>query len=360
MSDSKRLANFFKPSVLNLEGYASPPQKQFKAKLNQNESPFDVPDDLKELCLKVMEKIEWNRYPINESPGLRHKLAERHEVAPEQILLGSGSNQIFQTLLTATLRPGDVSVVLPPTFSLYELFLNIYDGEVAEVLIEPDAKDFPLEQVLATINETQPKLTFLCSPNNPTGAELDLDHARAICEAAPGLVFFDEAYGEFSEQTAVLLLPQFDNLIISRTFSKAFSMAGLRFGYFITSPDIIAQLRKVNIPYNVNLFTEAVALMLLDHQELMQKNVDYLKTERDRMAMELRQMEKITVYPSAANFLLIKGPEEINLFAELKNRGVLVRDVGSYPLLGGFQRVSVGFRDENNLFLDTLKKIVEG
>ncbi len=351
------IENYIKKSVLKLHGYTSPPQKEYKAKLNQNESPFDVPNLLKEELAEAAKNLEWNRYPLNESPALMEKLAQRHNVVSRQILLGNGSNQIFQTLLTATLEPGNAVLYTPPTFSLYDLYTDIYDGKLIEVLQAPGAA-YPIEKVLAAIKEHNPKLVFICSPNNPTGWEIDLSLVEEICRATNGLVFFDEAYGEFTEQSAIPLLPKFENLLISRTFSKAFSMAGLRFGYFVGNEPVIDQLRKVNIPYNINLFTEMVALRVLDYESEMRMHVQYLKDERDRVALEMHKIDGITVFPSAANFILLKGPENLDLFRALKDRGVLVRDVSSYPLLTGHQRVSIGFKEENDLFLETLKNIM--
>ncbi len=348
---------YFKQSVLNLHGYTSPPQKEFKVKLNQNESPFDVPQEIKDELAETAKSLQWNRYPVNESPALLHKLAERHDVEPDQILLGNGSNQLFQTLLTATLEPGDRVVSTPPTFSLYDLYTTIYDGKSIDVLHAPGT-EYPYKSVLAAIHQHNPKLVFVCSPNNPTGYETDLDLVAELCKASNGLVFFDEAYGEFSIQTAMPVLEEYENIVISRTFSKAFSMAGLRFGYFVARPEIIAQLRKVNIPYNVNIFTELVALRLLEEQENMHEHVLFLIQERQRIFHELEQIDGVTVFRSAANFLLFRGPEHINLFQALKEHGVLVRDVSSYPLLEGYSRVSIGYKEENDLFLDTLKSIM--
>ena len=347
---------YFKKSVLDLHGYTSPPQKEYRTKLNQNESPFDVPQHLKNELAEAAKKLAWNRYPVNESPALMEKLALRHGVKARQIVLGNGSNQLFQTLLTATIEPGDAVIYTPPTFSLYDLYTDIYNGELVEVL-QPPGADYPTDKVLAAINAKNPKLVFICSPNNPTGAEIDLSIVERICRASTGLVFFDEAYGEFSDQSAIPLLEKYENLLISRTFSKAFSMAGLRFGYFVGNEPVIDQLRKVNIPYNVNLFTEMAALRLLDEEDEMRRQVHYIKDERDRVAVEMQAIDGITIFPSAANFILIKGPDF--LFQALKDRGVLVRDVSSYPLLSGHQRVSIGFKEENDLFLKTLKQIMD-
>ncbi|MDZ7372310.1 MAG: aminotransferase class I/II-fold pyridoxal phosphate-dependent enzyme, partial [candidate division KSB1 bacterium] len=224
---------------------------------------------------------------------------------------------------------------------------------------KPPGEPYPIDRVLEEIRRRRPKLVFLCSPNNPTGEEIELAHVREICSAAEGLVLFDEAYAEFTDQTAVDLLPVCRNLIVSRTFSKAFSFAGLRFGYFIADANIIAELRKVNLPYNINLFTEAAALRLLDSEKEMLQRIDFILQERERLYQELRRFKQLLVYPSKANFLLLKPQINLNLFRALKERGVLVRDVGSYPLLSGCVRVTVGLREENDLFLSVLESILE-
>ena len=349
---------FFKNSVLQLDGYTSPPQKEFRAKLNQNESPFDVPQLFKNELTKALSTRNWNRYPINESPELIKKLADWHGVHPRQVLLGNGSNQLFQTLLTAVVAPGDGVLYTAPTFSLYHLFSTIYDAELIEIDQAP-FEDYPLQKVLQAVETRIPKILFLCSPNNPTGYEIDLAAVEQICKAARGLVFIDEAYGEFTQKSAISLLEKYDNILISRTFSKAFSMAGLRFGYFIGSEKVIHELRTVNLPYNVNIFTEMAALYLLDHLDVMRKNIDYIKMERERVFERLNGMHELVVYPSAANFLLIKGPSTIDLFQALREQGVLVRDVSSYPLLTRHQRATIGLKEENNLFLDALQSVLQ-
>jgi len=350
------MKDIFKQSVLSLEGYISPPQKDFRVKLNQNESPFDVPADLKEELTDAAKSIPWNRYPINESPLLTGKLAQRHGVTPNQILLGNGSNQLFQTLLTAIIEPGDAVLYTPPTFSLFELFVQLYEGRLLNAIQLP-GMGYPLDNVMDFIYSQQPKLILMCSPNNPTGGNIDLEYVETMCEASSGLIFFDEAYAEFAGYSAIDLLNSHNNVLVSRTFSKAFSMAGLRFGYFVGHESLIQQLRKVNIPYTVNVFTELVATRLLDHRDRMQEQVDWIISERDRMSAEMRDLPNLVVYPSSANFILM-GAERLNLFQRLKERGVLVRDVGEYPFLQDHQRVTVGFREENDIFLRELRDIL--
>ncbi len=351
------MTRWFRQAVLDRPGYVSPPQQNYRVKLNQNESPFDVPAQLKKELTEAALQLEWNRYPVYRSLPLTERLAERHGVLPEHILPGNGSNQLLQTVLMAALQPDEAVLYTVPTFSLYELYTDVFLGRSVELPQAPGA-EYPMKAILTAVREQRPKIVFICSPNNPTGAEVDLESVRRICAAADGLVFFDEAYAEFTEQSAVDLLPHCPNLIVSRTFSKAFSMAGLRFGYLIASAEIIEQLRKVNLPYGVNIFTETAAVRLLDHEQELMRNVAYLKAERERLFSALSSMPGIEVFPSKANFLLLRSSAGVDLFQALKSRGVLVRDVSSYPLLKGCVRVTVGFHEENDLFLEVLTDVL--
>jgi len=344
----------FKRTLLALRGYVSPPQEKLRAKINQNESPFDLPQDFKQRVLEKVATLSWNRYPLNEPPVLKSRIAAWHQVHPDQVLLGNGSNQLLQTLLLATIEPNEKVLFFPPTFGLFELFTALFNGQAVQVF-RPPGEPFPLAESLAAIKKEQPKLILLCSPNNPTGAEITLTDLQTICEAAPGFVFMDEAYGEFSAQTSVSMVAANPNLIISRTFSKAFSMAGLRLGYLIASAENISQLRKANLPYNVNLLTGMIAEELLLQKEIMLVETANLIKEREWLYRGLQGVDSLQAYPSGANFILFHCKNARSLFNKLKSQGILVRDVGDYPLLENHLRVSVGTRQENEWFLHALK-----
>ncbi len=348
------MENYFKRAVLDLQGYSAPPQRRMRAKLNQNESPFDLPEEFKKRVLTAASALSWNRYPMNESSDLKQAIAAWHRLSPDQVLLGNGSNQLLQTVLSATVAENDRVLMFPPTFGLFEIFTVLYGGRV---LAQPQApaEPFPMSKALHLIQSEQPRIILLCSPNNPTGALLSLQQVQTLCEKACGLVFLDEAYAEFSGQTAISLLDKYPQLIISRTFSKAFSLAGLRLGYLLASSDCIDQLRKANLPYNVNLLTEIIAMQLLEDRETMLHQVSRLVQERDWLLSEMLQIPSIRPFPSAANFILFHCPQAELVFNRLKDQGILVRNVGGYPLLKDHLRVSVGRREENQWFLDALK-----
>ncbi len=349
--------DYFKPSVQKMKGYVSPPQAAVRAKLNQNENPFDLPEMTKRRVLEQAQHLPWQRYPVNDSPAIKERLAKLYGLSPRQFLLGNGSNQLLQTLLSACLQKGDRVLFCPPTFGLFEIFTSLYDGQPCTVPW-PANQAIPREEILKTLIEKKPKLVLLCSPNNPTGAEFDLHLVREISALAPGLVLIDEAYAEFSEQSFLPLLKEYQNLIISRTFSKAYSMAGLRLGYFIAHESVIAQLAKINLPYNINLLTELIACEVLNDIQILNRHIQYIKQERQRMYQQLQQLPQLNVYPSAANFLLFSHPRCNALIAFLQQHGVLIRDVGKYPFLENHARVTIGTLEENTLFYNTLVEFI--
>lgn len=350
---------YFKNSVIKLPGYGAPPQEAMIAKLNQNESPFDLPAALKQDILDRAAALSWNRYPVHESPDLKTELARWHNLSPDQFLLGNGSNQLLQTILSGCVEPGEQVLCCPPTFSLFEMYIELYGGEPLLIPYLP-GNAAPEDQIVKAIQDRQPKIVLFCSPNNPTGSEFSPSFVEKVCHDACGLVVVDEAYAEFSEQTFVPLLQRCKNLVLSRTFSKAFSMAGLRLGYLMADAEVIAQWRKVNLPYNVNLFTELVGITLLAQREVIRKQVDYIIRQRNWMLAQLTVIPEIKTYPSAANFLLFSCPDSKALFNFLKGRGILVRDVSSYYGLDNHLRVNAGYESENQLFLNALLEYYQG
>ncbi len=345
-----------RPLVRSLKGYPAPQQGEMIAKLNQNENPYDVPAEWKDEILESMRSLEWTRYPVYDPPELRERLAGRLGVDPDRILLGNGSNQILFLLGTALLSPGDRVVIAPPTFSLFETSARIAHGSVVPVDQNPDfSVDGP--KVLAAAESA--RLTFLCSPDNPTGHTVPLEFLEQVCGRTSGMVAWDEAYGEFLGQTAVPLIDRHPNLVILKTFSKAFGLAGLRLGYLIGHPSVVAELKKVNIPFNVNLMSNLTALKLLDRPEWISEQVARIVFERNRLSEALRLVPGITPFPSAANFILMRTPDGNAVFSGLKAEGILVRPTEAHPLLKNCLRVTVGKPDENEAFLAALHRVVK-
>jgi histidinol-phosphate aminotransferase len=350
----ERSAGCIKPEVRGLSGYPAPPQGEMIAKLNQNENPYDLAPEIKDEILESMRSIEWTRYPIFDPPELRQKLAARFGLSPDRILLGNGSNQLIYLLGSAVISPGDGVLVAPPTFSLFDLVGRIAYGRIIAVDQKPD---FTLDEEKVLEAAAGAKLSFLCSPNNPTGQVIPVSFLETVLNRAAGLVVWDEAYGEFWGETAVPLLDSHPNLIILKTFSKAFGLAGLRIGYMMAHPAVIAELRKVNIPFNINLMSILTALKLLEHPEWTAEQVRKVIDDRNRLSAAMRAVPGITVYPSATNFILMRTRDGGAVFNGLKELGILVRPTEPHPLLRNCLRVTVGTPDENEAFLTALRRV---
>jgi histidinol-phosphate aminotransferase len=345
--------NNIKPEIRNLNGYTAPPQGKVIAKLNQNENPYDIPPEWKSAIFQEIQQLEWPRYPQYSPESIRQRLAARFNVSADQILLGHGSNQLLYLMGSSVITPGDQVIISTPTFSLFELVMRIYQARVVNIPKIEFGLD--MERILEAARSA--RLTLLCSPDNPTGAAVPLEQLRAILEQTDGLVLWDEAYVEFGGDTALPLLGQYPNLLISRTFSKAFGLAGLRFGYIIAHPALLRELQKANIPYNVNSFTLTVVNTLLDHSEWMDEQVRKITSERQKLFDGMRKIPQIKPYNSEANFILFEVSDKRHVFEALKSQGILVRDVGSSPPLDHCLRVTVGTPEENAVFLKAMEKI---
>ena len=329
-------------------------------KLNQNESPFDLPAGLKQELLDAHAQVEMNRYPSEQPEALRHALAEYDGVDPDQILVGNGSNEITYTFGLAFLDPGDPVVLPRPMFSLYEKVMRLQE---ADLTIVPPQDDFGFDaDALATAAaETDAVLTILTTPNNPTGLAMTLDELEQVVTASSGFVVIDEAYVEFNpEGTAIDLLEQHPNVLILRTLSKGFGLAGARLGYLLAHPAVVTELMKARLPFMVDRFAEQTALAVLRRPDLIEDRVSRIEASITTLTEALQAMEGVEVVPSQANFVVFTTPLPADTLQDrLADRGVLVRNMGGYPELEGYLRVSAGTEEENNAFLDALDVSLE-
>jgi histidinol-phosphate aminotransferase len=231
-------------------------------------------------------------------------------------------------------------------------------AEINSLLLDADTFAFNVDALIEASRTAD--VVVICSPNNPTGGLLQREALAAVLKNAKGLVLLDEAYHEFSGQTALTLLPEHRNLAVLRTFSKAMSMAGLRFGYMMAHPEIAREVYKSKLPYNVNIFTLAAAELVIEKRSVLNRNIEMLVHERERMFAELQKRPAIRAFPSTANFILIRTARPArDLFERLYGERVLVRDVSAYPLLERCLRVSIGTPEENDKFLAALDRVLE-
>jgi histidinol-phosphate aminotransferase len=346
--------SFVKPAVRALRAYTLA-ARPAPVKVNQNENPYDVPEALKRRVLDEALARPWSRYPEFDPHELVDALAAYSGWRPDGILAGNGSNEMIEALLLVTVGAGTRVVIPEPTFTLYALLTGVLGGEGVRVTLGPDLEYQP-DALIEAARRSEAALTIVCSPNNPTGGALSPDEVRRVCAESPGLVVVDEAYHEFSGQSVVPLLAEHSNLVVLRTFSKAMALAGLRVGYLLSSPELVREVNKARLPYNINFFSQVAARAALEDRGTLEANVRRLVEARDALAAALARLPGVRVYPSRANFLLVELAEAAPraVFEALYARGILVRDVTSYPRLSRCLRISVGSAEENRLLLDAL------
>ncbi len=347
-----------KPVILAIEPYHLK-DRDFRIKLNQNESPYDLPRNLKKEILAEFSVLSWNRYPSYTNNKLKEKLAKTLDVDPSQLLIGNGSNELLQILISLVLPPKSKILIVTPTFLIYQQLAEIAEAEIFTLDFDENWQ-FPVAEILSLLKDKSITLTILCSPNSPTGCFLEESDLAQILEASTGLVLLDEAYYEFTQAQYLKLQGSYENLIVSRTFSKAMGLAGLRIGYFMARTKLIQELSKAKLPYNLNIFSEFVASKLLDQRELLERNVEEIVTEKQKLSARLQEFQQVTVFQSHANFLMIETPfPSAKVFEELHKRGILVRDISNYhPRLANKLRITIGTPAENQAFISELEAVL--
>ena len=360
-----------KPAVRALAPYTLA-LREAPVKINQNESPWDLPKAAKRRVLTKALARPWSRYPDFDPKELVEALARFSGWRADGILAGNGSNEMIEALLLVTVGAGTKVVIPEPTFTLYALMTTILGGEGVRVRLSrggsaaSDASrsagtpapvlSYDLEALLKARKESQAPLTIVCSPNNPTGTSLAPDDVERLCREGDGLVVIDEAYHEFAGRTVVPLLDRHPNLVVLRTFSKAMALAGLRVGYLLASPGLVREVDKARLPYNLDFFAQAAAIAALEEKDVLARRVHRLVAERERLLARLGDLPGVRAWRSDANFFLLEclAADPKAVFAGLLRRGVLVRDVTSYPMLSRCLRVSVGSERENDALLHAL------
>lgn len=347
-----------KPVVRGLSAYTLK-ARPAAVKLDQNENPFDLPEDFKRAVVERALARDWARYPEFDPKELCEALARHWSWRADGVLAGNGSNELIEALLVVTVGEGTPVVIPEPTFTLYGLLTQMLGGSLVRVPLGPGL-EYDAAAIARARREHAAPVTIVCSPNNPTGSAIALEDVSRLCDEADGLVVLDEAYHEFSDQDAVPLLARHPNLVVLRTFSKAGALAGLRLGALLASPELVREVNKARLPYNVNFFSQAAALHALERRELLAERVARLRALREALLARLRDVDGVRVYPTAANFVLVEllSAEPKAVQEALYARGVLVRDVSSYPRLARCLRFSVGSADENEALLRGLREVL--
>lgn len=321
-------------------------------KLDAMENPFPLPDELKQQWLDALSQVELNRYPDAEHKQLRQLIAEHEGISPDQVLLGNGSDEIIQMLLLGI--DAGACVIPTPTFVMYNLVSHWLKRPVANVELD---KDFSLnaDNFLQVCAREKAAIAFLACPNNPTGTLWSEATIERIHKNFNGLLVIDEAYAPFASRTHTSMINE--KTVVLRTFSKM-GWAGLRLGYLLGEASFIAQLNKIRMPYNINALTQASAIFLLQHRQAFDEQAELICKQRQKMIKAITKFEGIEVFPSEANFLLIRVPDANAAHAALLEKKILIKNMhGQHPLLAQCLRITIGSPEENQTVLTALKEI---
>lgn len=327
-------------------------------KLNQNESPFDFPRELKERVLQQMANRPWNLYPDFESSLLRTALACAHALTPENVLVGNGSNELLAAAVGTFVGPGTPVVFARPTFALYEKLVTIAGGLSIPIDLDPMSGVLPLDAMLEVLATLRGAVVIVCSPNNPTGGVLPSGGIERLL-ATGATVLFDRAYGDFADPQSPLPSGErarvrggsradHDRLVTFSTFSKAWGLAALRVGWLASTAATCREIRKVKLPYSLNIISESIAALALENHAVRDATVARIIEERERMFAAMRAMPDIVAFPSRANFIAFRSRATFDDFLE---RGILVRKYKD------FLRVSIGTSEQNDAFLAALQEV---
>ncbi len=328
-------------------------------KLDAMENPFELPRALRKEIGDLVRDAAINRYPDSAAVELKRRLRETMDIATDSgILLGNGSDELIQIVALAVAKPGAVLLGVEPSFAMFGLIAAYSGLQYRPVELNRDFS-LDIEQTLAAIAQYQPALVIIAYPNNPTGNLFDADALAQIIRAAPGLVVLDEAYHAFADNSFLPRLNEFPNLSLMRTLSKL-GLAGLRLGFLIGRPELVAQLEKLRLPYNVNVLTQIVAERVLRETGLLAAQAAEIKRERRRLFGALQSIPGIKTFPSSGNFILFCVSRADAVFEGLKQRGVLIKNLnGVHRFLSGCLRVTVGTPQQNRAFMRALSESLE-
>ncbi len=358
MSDTidKLVSRWIRPEIRALSAYHVQDAAGL-IKLDAMENPWTWPEALREEWVALLRQTDVNRYPDPAAHALTERLADTMGV-PEgmRVLLGNGSDEIIQMLGMALAAPGRCVLSVDPGFVMYRMIATFCGMPYVGVPLRADDFALDLPALRQAMEEEQPAIVYLACPNNPTGNLFDEAAVREVIEAAPGLVVIDEAYAPFTDATFMGMLGEYDNLLVMRTVSKM-GLAGLRLGFLAGPPAWLAEVDKVRLPYNINVLTQVSAEFALRHKAVFDEQTARIRAERARLGEALGALPGVTVFPSEANFLLIRTPAgHANAWFEgLKSRGILIKDLhAAHPLLEDCLRITVGRPEENAAVVEAL------
>lgn len=326
--------------------------------LHANENPFQLPEEILNQLQDDLRQTPLNRYPDPDSRGLKEIISQRLGVAVEQLVIGNGSDELIQLALQVFCDEGDTIAFPDPTFGMYSIIAKGLGLTPSAYSLDKNW-DFRADEFLAEMEQQKPRIIFFSFPNNPTGNCFNQGEIQKVIEGTPAIVVADEAYHDFSRKSFIRELARHNNLIIMRSLSKI-GLAGLRVGYAVADPVIIEHINKVRLPYNSNSLSQTFSEKVLRNFDPVQKQIDKIIAERERLFQALLQIKSFEVFPSDSNFILFRAPQDSGrVFQQLINNGILIRDLSAHPRLQGCLRVTVGTPEENDQFLDKIKSLAD-
>ncbi len=357
MISTNAFANLLlRQEILDLHAYHVPDGSGY-IKLDAMENPYLLPGSLREEIAGIMASAAINRYPDPVASSLKQKIRLTAGLPDDMgILLGNGSDELIQLLAMALNKPNAVLMSVEPSFVMYKMIATLTGMRYVGIPLAPDFS-LDLPAVIAAIEREQPALIFLAYPNNPTGNLFSTGDVMEIIERAKGLVVLDEAYYAFASNSFIPYLSKYPNLLVMRTFSKL-GMAGLRLGFLTGSAEWLDQLEKLRLPYNVGVLPQLVAGKMLERHDVLLHQAEQIRGDRERLYRQMSEIAGVDVYASEANFLLFRVKDANAVFDGLKQRGILIKNLGNgHQMLKGCLRVTVGMPEENERFITALRKV---
>jgi histidinol-phosphate aminotransferase len=353
----RRPALSVRDDLAGLAPYVSP-QQPARYRLNTNESPYPPPPALVDEVARELREIALNRYPDRDARRLYEALSKHLDWPPEGLWVANGSNEVFMHLFLGFGGPGRRTLLFEPTYSMHSLIPRIAGTEVIQLGRGEDLL-VDLDHAVEETARSRPEITIVCSPNNPTGGSEPLHTIETLLERSSGIVVVDEAYGEFADpdNSARPLLGEHPNLVLTKTFSKAWRLAGVRIGYMLADPELVTELARVRLPYHLSAITQVVGEAAIRHAGETLELAGAIREERDRIVVELQRMG-VKSHPSDANFVLFEVEDADVVFKRLLERDVLVRNYSGVEGLEGCLRVTAGLRDETNAFLAAMEQVL--
>lgn len=345
--------DFIKEKLRDFDGYV-PKQAPIEIKLDSNEGKNILLDEIFPDGITIDKDFMLNLYPDNTAEELRSELSEYAGVNVDKIIVGNGSNEMIELIMKAFIDKDEVVMSFVPTFQMFGVFAQVYNGKFIGIESEEDFS-LDIEKIINRANEEKAKVIFLCYPNNPTGYLMSKEDIIEVIERTNSIVVVDEAYCEFSKETMVKELDNYENLIILRTLSKAFGLAGIRLGYLMTNKKLAVKLDGIRTAYNLNALSQSIGVLALQNKEKFIDFVDEVIEGREMIYNKLIEFG-MKPYKSYGSFVLYESEIE-DLYQKLMDNGISIRHYAGK--MDGFYRVSIGNKEENDRFIKTLEEIIE-